>query len=98
MINRLKQHWIGKGLLARLLLPVVLMIVLALIGRSIFLIQDEKTEGISRNSEQVQEVRSLMAPAIAKIASRGDISTIEWLLSQHVKTRSSIDQITWRFQ
>ncbi|HPH12634.1 MAG TPA: EAL domain-containing protein [Burkholderiaceae bacterium] len=98
MINRLKQHWSGKGLLARLLLPVVLLIVLALIGRSIFLIQDEKSEGISRNNEQVQEVRKLMAPAIAKIASRGDVSTIEWLLSQHVKTRSSIDQVTWRFQ
>jgi hypothetical protein len=49
-------------LLARLLLPVVLLILAALSG-SLYLIKDEKAEGI-RYDEQLQEVRVLLAPAL----------------------------------
>jgi len=85
-------------LLARLLLPVVLLILAALSGRSLYLIEDEKAEGISRYDEQLREVRVLLAPALPRIAARGEFATIEQLLAAQVKTRSTIDQITWRLQ
>jgi diguanylate cyclase (GGDEF)-like protein/PAS domain S-box-containing protein len=85
-------------LLARLLLPVVLLILAALSGRSLYLIEDEKAEGIARYDEQLREVRVLLAPALPRIAARGEFATIEQLLAAQVKTRSTIDQITWRLQ
>ncbi|HNW00876.1 MAG TPA: EAL domain-containing protein [Burkholderiaceae bacterium] len=85
-------------MLARLLLPVVLLILAALSGRSLYLIEDEKAEGISRYDEQLREVRVLLAPALPRIAARGEFATIEQLLAAQVKTRSTIDQITWRLQ
>ena len=85
-------------MLARLLLPVVLLILAALSGRSLYLIEDEKAEGISRYDEQLREVRVLLAPALPRIAARGEFTTIEQLLAAQVKTRSTIDQITWRLQ
>ena len=98
MINWLRQHWRGKGLLARLLLPIILLVVVALVGRSVYLIEDEKAEGVARYDEQLQEVRNLVGPSLAKIAARGDFSTIGWVLSQQANTRSTIDQFTWRFK
>ena len=98
MINWLRQYWRSRGLLARLLLPIIVLVVVALIGRSFYLIEDEKAEGVARYEEQIQEIQNVVGPSLAKIAARGDFPTIAWVLTQQVNTRSTVDQLTWRFK
>ncbi|MFM2275495.1 MAG: hypothetical protein RL211_1367 [Pseudomonadota bacterium] len=83
------------GLLARLLLPVVIIVVVVLIGRSIFLIEDEKAEGFARYNEQLQEARVLLQPSIAKAAAQSDVAAIEKLLIDQARLRATIDQVVW---
>ena len=90
--------WRNTGLYARLLLPILLLILSVNAVQGYWMLEDAKSDAQTRYREELREIQRYLTPALAEQAVTGDLAAIKQLLQLQVSERGDIDWIQWQYQ
>ena len=96
-ISRIKQLWSQSGLHARLLLPILLIILTAGSLRTYFLVVSERTDALSHYQEELQELQRYLKPVLVEQSVIGDYAAIKQILKVQAKERANVETLQWHY-
>ncbi len=97
-MQKLMQVWRNTGLYARLLLPILLLILSMNVVQGYWMLADAKSDAQLRYREELHELQRYLTPALAEQAVMGDLAAIRQLLQLQVKERSDFEWIQWQYR
>lgn len=95
--DSIQKIWSGMGLNARLMLPILLIILLSGGTRTYFLVDEDRISAQTDYQQELKEVRRYLAPALVELSITGDYASIQQILQVQVTERADMDRIKWQY-
>ena len=98
LIRKIVRVWRNTGLYARLLLPILLLILSVNVVQEYWILENAKSDAQLHYREELREVQRYLTPTLAEQAVTGDLAAVKQLLQLQVRERADLDWIEWQYQ